>query len=275
MALRQRGLAGEVWGLVRRASAGGEAVERGVVDRAEARLEAVLDGADLVVLCTPLGQMRALAERLLGSLHSGALVTDVGSVKGSVVREVEGPVSAAGGRFVGSHPMAGSERSGMGAARGDLFEGAVSVVTPTEHTEAGALREVRALWEGVGAQVWEMSAERHDDLVSRSSHLTYWVSAVLAGHVLSPSQPEGQGRLCASGFRDTTRVAAGSAVMWRDIALANREALLRAMDGYEAEWKRFRAALESGDARLLDACLGEAQRRREAWGLPTGPLGGE
>lgn len=275
MALRQRGLATQVWGLVRRSEAGREAIDRGGLDRADDRLEPVLDGADLVVLCTPLGQMRGLAENFKGRLHRGALVTDVGSVKGSVVREVEGLVSEAGGRFVGSHPMAGSERTGMVAARGDLFEGAVSVVTPTVRTEAGAIKEVRGLWEGVGAQVWEMSAERHDDLVSRSSHLTYWVATVLAGHVLSPDQAEGQARLCASGFRDTTRVAAGSAVMWRDIALANREALLRALDGYEADWKRFRAALELGDAGGLEACLGEAQRRREAWGAPAGKLGGE
>jgi len=265
MALRRRGLAGEVYGFVRREATAKEAMEVGAVDRAGGSLEEAVAGADLVVLCTPVAQMAGLAREIAPLLEPGACVTDVGSVKEAVVVAAEGPIAGAGGCFIGSHPMAGSERTGVTAAREDLFCRAVSVVTPTEASDAGALERVRGLWEAVGARVLTMTPRHHDVLVSRSSHLPHLLAATLARFVLSPEQPAEQGCLCATGFRDTTRVASGSPEMWRDIALGNRVALLAALDGMQGALTEFRGLLEAGDGRAVEDYFRLAKERRDAW----------
>src|SRR4029077_11218640 len=140
------------------------------------------------------------------------------SVKGGVVRELESLVAKAGGHFVGSHPMAGAEKTGVAAARADLFQDAVCVVTPTRKSNQAALRKVERFWKAVRGRLVRLSPEVHDALVSRSSHLPHVVAATLASVVLDPRQPKQLAELCANGFRDTTRVASGSAEMWRDIA---------------------------------------------------------
>ncbi|MBX3747831.1 MAG: prephenate dehydrogenase/arogenate dehydrogenase family protein [Verrucomicrobiae bacterium] len=275
LALRRRGLAGEVTGLVRRTETVAAAVRMGAVDQASQCLETVVAGADLVVFCTPLGQMEGLGERLNGVLEAGAVVTDVGSAKAGVVASLEPRVLAAGGRFVGSHPMAGSERTGVEASREDLFEGAVSVVTPTEASDAEAVLRVNALWESVGARVLTMDAGRHDALVSRSSHLPHLVASALVDCVLGNGADEEQGLLCATGFRDTTRVALGSPEMWRDIGLANRRALLEALDRFERSVGGLRQALAAGDAEGLGEALRGIRERREEWGRGFSKGGGE
>lgn len=275
LALRRRGLASEVTGLVRREETIAEALRLGAVDRASRCLDTVIEGADLVVFCTPLGQMEALGDRLNGVLSSGAVVTDVGSAKAGVVASLEPRVAAAGGRFVGSHPMAGSERTGVEASREDLFEGAVSVVTPTATSEAEAVLRVNALWESVGARVLTLEAGRHDALVSRSSHLPHLVASALVDCVLGNGGDAEQALLCATGFRDTTRVALGSPEMWRDIGLANRGALLEALDRFERSIGGLRRALESGDAETLERILQGTRERRDIWGRGFVKGGGE
>ncbi len=275
LALRRRGLAGEVAGLVRREETASEAVAAGVVESASTGVEAVVRGADLVVLCTPVAQMKALAASLDGILASGAIVTDVGSAKHAVVEAVEAPVRAAGGHFLGSHPMAGSEKTGVRAAREDLFEGAVTVLTPTPRTDPRALVEVRGMWEAVGCRTLSMAAERHDVWVSRTSHLPHLVAAALAHWILEPGHPREQLELCATGFRDTTRVAAGSPEMWRDIAMANRAAILEALDGFLDALGSVRHALQAGDAQALEDFLRRAKDRRDGWKGPPGAIAAE
>jgi prephenate dehydrogenase len=265
MALRRRGLAGEVAGFVRRVETACEAVSVGAVDHAGTSLEKAVRGADLVVLCTPVAQMASLALDVVPFLDAGARVTDVGSVKASVVAAAERVVREAGACFVGSHPMAGSEKTGVLSAREDLFCGAVTVVTPTPETAEEAVRTVVGLWESVGSRVMTMSAERHDELVARSSHLPHVLASALAAYVLDPRHPSGQAQLCASGFRDTTRVASGSAEMWRDIALANRDSILAALDGFGAVLSGLRAAIEAGDALAIEDFLRVSARRRAGW----------
>ncbi len=265
MALRHRGLAAEVAGLVRRESTAREALHVGAVDSASDHLPAVLEGADLVVLCTPVAQMPALGAGFAGALAPGAVVTDVGSVKAAVVDGLEDLVREAGGRFVGSHPMAGSERVGVAAAREDLFCGAMAVVTPTAGSEAGAVEALVRMWELVGARVLRMSPERHDELVSRTSHLPHLVAAALAHFILAPGAGVESGPLCATGFRDTTRVAMGSPEMWRDIALANRSALLAALEGYEASLGRLHRMIRESDGPEIERFLVEARERRTGW----------
>ena len=265
LAIRRRKLAARVVGYVRRAAAVGECRRSGAVDEATRDLAAAVDGADLVVLCTPLAQMRPLVARMLPRLKRGVIVTDVGSVKGSVVRELEALVRKAGGEFVGSHPMAGSEKTGVSAAREDMFENAVCVVTPTRRTVPSTLGKVERFWKAVGGRALRMTPELHDTLVARSSHLPHLAAVTLANLVLDPAQPRHQAALCASGFRDTTRIASGSPEMWRDIALANRGNLSRALARFIADLARVRRALDAADARAVAAALRSAKRRREAW----------
>lgn len=265
LALRQRRLAGRVVGHVRRAASVAECTGAGAVDEATLDLAGAVAEADLVVLCTPIGRMRALGEQLLPHLKRGAIVTDVGSVKAGVVAELEPICREAGAHFIGSHPMAGAEKMGVGAARADLYQGAVCVVTPTPQSDAAALARVEALWTALGARVLRLKPGEHDDLVSRSSHLVHLVAAQLAGFVLAPDRPREQAMLCASGFRDTTRVASGSPEMWRDIARANRDALVRALDGFADELRVMRDRVAAGDDEALHAFLMEAKARRDAW----------
>jgi len=214
--------------------------------------------------------MRPLVEQMLPALARGAIVTDVGSVKASVVRELESLLAKAGARFVGSHPMAGSERTGVAAARADLFVDAVCVITPTRRSDKAAVRKVEQLWRSVGSRLLRLTPRAHDDLVSRSSHLPHVVAAQLANFVLSPGHPKEQGTLCANGFRDTTRIAAGSPEMWRDIAMANRANLLRALSAFESGLRDFRRTLQHGNGRAISKFFEQARQRRVAWSASAG-----
>lgn len=265
LAVKRRRLAREVAGYVRRKVSVTECAKAGAVDYATTDLLAAVSGADLVVLCTPLAQMRSLVEQVLPALKRGAIVTDVGSVKASVVKEICGPIRKAGGHFVGSHPMAGAEKTGVHAARPDLFRDAVCVVTPTRNTNPAATRAVAEFWKAIGCCVLKLSPQVHDQLVSRSSHLPHVVAATLATTVLSPRQPKQTATLCATGFRDTTRIASGSPEMWRDIALSNRKQINQALGSFIVELEQFRAALKRADVRAVAKFFETAKQRRDAW----------
>ena len=270
LALRRRRLAGSVVGFVRRAASVAECRKLGAVDRATRDLTEAVEGAELIVLCTPIGQMRPLTEQMLPALQRGAIVTDVGSVKASVVRDLEALTADAGGHFVGSHPMAGSEKVGVAAARADLFVDAVCVITPTRRSNLGAVRKVEGLWKSVGARLLRLAPEAHDDLVSRSSHLPCVIAAQLASFVLSPEHPKAQGLLCANGFRDTTRIASGSTEMWRDIALTNRANLSRAVDTFVDGLREFQRALKRRDEQAITTFFAQARQRRDLWSASAG-----
>jgi prephenate dehydrogenase len=228
-------------------------------------LPAAVWDADLVVLCLPLSQMRPVVERMLPALKRGAIVTDVGSVKAGVVRELESLVAKAGAHFVGSHPMAGAEKTGVAAARTDLFEKTVCVVTPTKKTNRAALKKVKQFWSAIGSRVLELKPEIHDALVSRSSHLPHIIAATLASHVLNPAHPKPQAALCANGFRDTTRIASGSPEMWRDIALANRRNLAKSLVAFVTDLQKFRRVLKKADAEAIATFFETAKQRRDNW----------
>ncbi|HEU0008789.1 MAG TPA: prephenate dehydrogenase/arogenate dehydrogenase family protein [Verrucomicrobiae bacterium] len=269
LAAKQRRLAGRVSGLVRRSESIAECLEAGAVDEAFTDPTRAIEGADLVLLCTPIAQMPSRVAKILPALKRGAIVTDVGSVKGGVVAELEPLVSGAGAEFIGSHPMAGAEKMGVGAARADLFEGAVCVVTPTVSSTKDAVQAVEQFWKDLGGLPLQMSPEQHDDLVGRSSHLPHVVAAELANYVLSPVHPKEQAMLCATGFRDTTRVASGSPEMWRDIALANRKNLARVLGVFIEDLQEFQHALETQDAKAIEEFFQQAKQRRDAWRAGT------
>lgn len=272
LALKKRRLAGRVTGFVRRKETIAECRKRRALDEATLDLQAAVRDADLVIFCTPLAQMRLLVKAALPALKKGAIVTDVGSTKESVVKDLETLVTRAGGHFVGSHPMAGSEKTGVQAAKEDLFEGAVCVVTPTRKTPVAAVRKVEAFWQDVGCSVLKMTARRHDQLVSRCSHLTHLLAATLAGYVLDPKHGVDQQQLCASGFRDATRVASGSAEMWRDIAMANRSNLSRSVTELIRDLEKFQRLLNKADAHGMEAFFARAKERRDNWVRGKAPI---
>jgi len=265
LAARRGRLAGEVAGFVRRAASVPDCEAVGAVDYATTDLLAAVSGADLVVLCTPLAQMRAVTEQFLPALKRGALVTDVGSVKAGVVRDLEALVKKAGAHFVGCHPMAGGEKMGVKAARADLYDRAACIITPTQKSHPGSVRKLEQFWRALGAVTLRLDAAEHDRLVSRSSHLPHLVAAVLARLVLDPRLPRQQATLCATGFRDTTRVASGSPEMWRDISLANRKNLARAAEAFIAELNRFQTLLKAGDDGAIEAFFADAKTLRDHW----------
>jgi prephenate dehydrogenase len=270
MALRKRRLARSVVGFVRRKWSVAECKRVGAVTLATQDLKGAVEGADLVVLCTPIAQMRPLVVEMLPALSPGAIVTDVGSVKGSVVRELERLLANSGAHFVGSHPMAGSERTGVAAARADLFVDAVCVITPTRSSDQAAVRKVERLWKSVGSRLLRLTPEVHDEMVSRSSHLPHVIATQLVNLVLRPDQPKQQAILCANGFRDTTRIASGSPEMWRDIALANRDNLLRALSAFGDGLADFERALRKRDEAAIAKLFEQAKARRDTWSASAG-----
>jgi len=265
LSVKRRKLARQTAGLVRRRASLKDCEGAGAVDFATTDLPAAVWDADLVILCTPLAQMRSRVREMLPALKRGAIVTDVGSVKTGVVRELESLVARAGAHFVGSHPMAGAEKTGVAAARADLFEQTVCVVTPTKKTNRAALKKVKQFWQDVGSCVLELKPEVHDALVSRSSHLPHVVAATLASHVLNPAHPKNQAALCANGFRDTTRIASGSPEMWRDIALANRKNLAKSLEAFIADLQKFQRLVKKGDAKAIMKFFETAKQRRDDW----------
>jgi prephenate dehydrogenase len=265
LAIKQRQLAQRVEGYVRRPASVTECERLGVLDKACLDVCAAVRGADLIIFCTPIAQMAELAKAMLPAIDKGAVVTDVGSVKASVVQQLEPVFAAAGANFIGSHPMAGTEKTGPAAAVPDLFERAMCVLTPTASTPPDLLERLEAFWAALGGIPLRLSASEHDDLVSRSSHLPHVVAAELANYVLSPVHPKEQARLCANGFRDTTRIASGSPEMWRDICLANRRNIARVLGVFIEDLQEFQLALEREDRKVIEDFFVQARERRDAW----------
>jgi prephenate dehydrogenase len=186
-------------------------------------------------------------------------------VKAEVVRELDSVLKKSGAHFVGSHPMAGGEKMGVRAAKADLFVNAACVITPSKNSHQAAVGKVEKFWQALGARTLRLDAAQHDLVVSRSSHLPHVVAAALAGLVLDPRQPKSQAALCATGFRDTTRIASGSPEMWRDIVLANRKNVSQAVDALVAELKSFQSALKKSDGEAVEKFFATAKARRDAW----------
>jgi prephenate dehydrogenase len=233
---------------------------REVFSEATSDVVAAARGADLIVLCTPVGSMNALAGSLCDVLFPEAVVTDAASVKGAVCAGME---EIFGDRFLGAHPMAGSERSGLSAARGDLFEGATCFVTPGTVSGERARRVVPWFWESVGCRIRELGPAEHDRLVARASHLPHAVAGCLV-RALDRFCPEA-GTAIGPGFRDTTRVAGGPAAMWAEIFQQNRGNVMAALTEFRQTLDEFEGILASGDEQLLENELAEARRAREAF----------
>lgn len=224
--------------------------------KATSDLKAALCDADLVVLAVPVGVMASLFEQLSEYLKAGALVTDVGSVKALPHRMADESKLP----FIGSHPMAGSEQTGIEAARGDLFQGAACALTNDQAREVGEVESLEKFWRDMGCQVVLMNSEDHDCAVARISHLPHAMAVVTASVGLR--SPE-DGALAAGGFRDTTRVAAGDPTMWAEIMMENREALIPALEDAQNEIREMLDQLANSDKMGLQGYLAEVKLRKE------------
>lgn len=264
LAARQRGVARRVVGVARRPETREAALARGMVDAVEAEAGQAVRGADVVVFCLPVLAIPAAVRDCRAAWTGREVITDVGSTKGELQREMEAAVAGTGVQVVGAHPIAGSERTGLDAARADLYEGAVVVVTPPDGRHTAGMEQVVACWEGVGAEVVVMSPDAHDRTVARTSHLPHLVAAALASAVMG-REAESRALLCGSGFRDTTRIAAGSEALWHDIIKTNREAVAGALDEFEYELAQLKRLLVTDDFEGLKRYLATARERRRAY----------
>lgn len=201
--------------------------------------------------------MGDLAEKIAPHLGPDASVTDAGSAKAGVVHLLEGIL---GDRFVGSHPMAGSEKNGIEAAQEDLFEGAVSIITPTARTRPSAMEAVRTLWHAAGCRLVELSPELHDECIARVSHLPHAIAALLV-NVVSQRHPRATA-LAGGGYRDTTRIAGGPPAMWTEIFLENKAGLIAGLEDFTAVIEELKQMLISDDASGIEALLTRAKETR-------------
>lgn len=247
-AMRQKGLAGEIVGHAKSAETRATALQIGICDRVCATAAEAVAGADLVVLCVPVGAMGEIAAEIGPHLAAGATVTDVGSVKQAVIAAV-GPQLPAGVAFVPAHPLAGTEHSGPRSGFATLFENRWCLLTPTAQSTPEATRRLRALWEAMGANVDEMDAPHHDlvlAVVSHTPHLIAYTMVGVADHLGRVSNSEVI-KYSASGFRDFTRIAASDPTMWRDVFLTNKEATLDILGRFTEELFALQRAIRLGD----------------------------
>jgi prephenate dehydrogenase len=233
------------------------AQERGMTDETTEDLAAGVAGAEVVVFCTPVDHIAAGVLAAAPHCRRGALLTDAGSTKAAILRELDGRLPP-GVNFVGAHPLAGSEKQGPEHARADLFEGSLVVLTPPSPSDDNALSRARAFWEALGARVELMGAEEHDRALALTSHLPHLAAAALAG--LVPQELLG---LTATGFRDTTRLASGDPALWAGIFLSNRAAVLAALERLGGQLERFRQALAAGDREEVEALLRQGKQVRD------------
>ncbi|MES2369327.1 MAG: prephenate dehydrogenase/arogenate dehydrogenase family protein [Pseudomonadota bacterium] len=263
LALKQAGAVGEVLGVGRNPARLTVARELGLIDRAVDWTEA--GQADCILLAMPVGETAAVLKNLAPHLKPGAIVTDAGSTKSDVVGAARVALGTRFADFVPGHPIAGSEQSGPGAARADLYQGKRVVLTPQAETRAGAIATVRALWEAVGAQVETLDAAQHDRVFAAVSHLPHLAAFALVDDLAQRADGDAFFRFAASGFRDFTRIAGSSPEMWRDIALANRDAVVAELDAYLDALQILRQAVDAEDGDALLKIFSRARTAREHW----------
>lgn len=264
-AVRAQGLVGEVVGHARSAATRDTALALGLVDRAEATPEQAVRGADCVMICSPLGTYVPIMTAIGPELAPGAVLTDVGSVKGCVVRDVA-PLVPAGVHFVPGHPIAGTEHSGPEAGFAELFEGRWCILTPPDGTDRNAIDRLAALWRGMGSRIEEMPVDHHDRVLAITSHLPHLIAYTIVGTAtdLGDDIQQEVVKYSASGFRDFTRIAASDPVMWRDIFLANKDAALEIMQRFSEDLTALQKAIRRGDGETLSTLFARTRdiRRR-------------
>ncbi|MBB4863795.1 3-phosphoshikimate 1-carboxyvinyltransferase [Pseudomonas nitritireducens] len=261
--IREKGLFEEVVGVDRDPQTRRLAVELGVVDRCEESLAAGCREADVIQLAVPILAMEKVLGELAGLDIGNAILTDVGSAKGNVVRAAQAVFGGMPARFVPGHPIAGSEQSGVEAANAKLFRRHKVILTPLDNADADAIQCVESLWRELGADVEQMAVEHHDEVLAATSHLPHLLAFTLVDSLAKRSENLEIFRYAAGGFRDFTRIAGSDPVMWHDIFLANREAVLRILDVFRDDLDDLREAVDKGDGQQLMGVFTRARVARE------------
>ncbi|MGB8339230.1 MAG: prephenate dehydrogenase/arogenate dehydrogenase family protein [Burkholderiales bacterium] len=265
LALKQVKLAKKIVGVSRTQASIQSALDLGAIDAIGAADAATLSDADLVLLAMPVGQMGEVMARIAPHLSNQTIITDAGSTKQDVVALAYQHLGACIAHFVPAHPIAGGEVSGVSAAHTDLYRHKKVVITPLKENAATTVEKVRAIWQACGAEVREMPAAQHDAVFAAVSHLPHLLAYALVHDIANRPDAELMFDFAAGGFRDFTRIAGSHPEMWRDISLANRDALLREIDTYMSEVSALRKMVEQRDAEALEKLFEFARDARSAW----------
>jgi len=264
LALRAAGAAVEVTGFGRDPRRLEKARALGAIDRFSTDPHQVVAQADVVVLGVPLGAVAPVLDQLAPALPADAVLTDVGSAKGCVVADVERVLGALPAGFVPGHPIAGTEHSGVEAAFAQLYQNRRVILTPTRATRPGATETITAMWQAAGASVTTMSVAHHDRMLAMTSHLPHMLAFGLVDMLSRAPDHEEILDYAAGGFRDFTRIASSDPVMWRDVCLGNREAILSALGDYQRDLTELARLIESADAAGLESVFASAKATRDA-----------
>lgn len=265
LALKKAGNGTHIVGVGRNEDALNTALELRVIDSASSNIGGAVEDADLILIATPVAQTPTILAAIKPHLNPKTVITDAGSTKGDVLAYAKEVLGEKSSQFIGGHPIAGAEKSGVTAAMAELYVNKNVVLTPTSNTSADAIAAARALWEACGAKVSEMTAENHDSIFASVSHLPHLLAFALVDDIASRPNAAQLFSFAASGFRDFTRIAGSHPEMWRDISLANKQALLKELDAYEAELATIRTLLTNDDATGLQALFERASVARNAW----------
>lgn len=260
-ALKRSGWTTSIVGYARREDELQKAIELGVIDRYSLEPECAVEGADVVVLCTPLKAMESLLTQIKPALTDQTIITDVGSAKGVVVEAARAALGELPSGFVPAHPIAGTEKSGVSASFAELYDDRKVIITPVSESADWAVNAVRAMWEATGAKVESMSVDKHDDVLAATSHLPHLLAFTLVDLLAHNSEHEKIFHYAAGGFRDFTRIASSDPVMWRDISVTNKAAILNNIEQYQTHLATLKALIEEQNE---DEILNFYQRAKNA-----------
>ena len=259
LAIKEKKLAKEIIGVSRRKSTIDQAIKKKIVDFATLDLKSGVENSDLVIIAAPVLKITEIAKLVAPFLKKGAILTDAGSTKRYIVKDTEKIASSEGVYFVGSHHIAGSEKSGIKSADRDLFKKTCCIVTRTKNTDPKAMTRLKKFWSSLQMQVVTMTPETHDKLLSRISHLPHAASVSLVNSV-----DRNNLKFAAGGFRDTTRIASGEPVLWKDIFFTNKDNLIKDIEILKKELSKIQAALKNDDQSCLLKLLGRAKVIRDS-----------
>lgn len=264
LALKQAGAVAHVVGCGRNIDNLKKGVELGVIDSYQSSIAEAVKGADMVVVAVPLGAMESAFGQMKGNIEEGAVITDAGSAKGSVVEVARGSLGSQFNQFVPGHPIAGAENSGIEAGYAELYKNRRVILTPLDETSQLAIQQVANMWQLCGANIEYMSVAHHDKVLAATSHLPHMLAYAMVNYLSSLNEHDEIFKYAAGGFRDFTRIASSDPVMWRDVCLSNGDALLEFIEGYKEELDMISNAIKNNDADALLALFGKAKSERDS-----------
>lgn len=263
-ALRENDGVQQVTGCARDFNSLDRALKLGVIDKATTDIKKSVAGADMVVIATPMGVIVDIFKTIEPELKLDTVVTDVGSVKTSLMKQLIAEYGEVPSFFIPGHPVAGTEQSGLEASFANLFENRNVILTPADNVDSASLEKVRAMWMLTGAEVIEMEAEWHDVVLSATSHLPHMLAYALVSQLANMSEAEDIFKFAAGGFRDLSRVASSDATMWRDICLSNADKISDVIDSYQAQLTKINKLIQAKDAEGLHELFLQAKKTRDA-----------